>query len=76
MLAILHRFFSRKKETDSSVVFIITLDLAAVMVWRGAWGFMDLYFFPLHPELSFLVSLILGLTLFALLKMYAKKTDD
>lgn len=75
MFAILHRFFFKKKDTDNSVLFIIALDLAAVMVWRGAWGFMDLYFFPQHPELSLLASLILGLSLFALLKMYARKND-
>lgn len=73
MLSILNRFFPRKKQETDSVVFIIALDLAAVMVWRGAWGFMDLYFFPFHQELSFLFSLIMGLVIFALLKLSTRK---
>lgn len=73
MLRIIQRFFPRKKQETDSIVFIIVLDLAAVMVWRGAWGLMDVYLFPLHQELSFLFSLIMGLVIFAFLKLYTKE---
>lgn len=73
MFRVLQNLLYKKKEQDPTVLSIVALDLAAVMIWRGAWGFMDLYVFPDHKEMSFLVSFTLGLGLFAVLKLYSNR---
>ncbi len=70
MLHVLRKLLHKKKEQNPTLLSVVALDLAAVMVWRGAWGFMDLYIFPDHKEMSFLTSLTLGLGLFAVLKLW------
>lgn len=39
----------------------ILIVIGIVMVWRGIWGFMDLYLFPNQKELSYIASILLGL---------------
>jgi len=56
------RFFSnRRKKTN--VIQTLLIDLSAVFVWRGTWGLMDKYLFPTHPDLSFIVSILVGIFL-------------
>jgi hypothetical protein len=38
----------------------IVIIFAIIMLWRGAWGLLDTYFFPGNPTLSYLVSIALG----------------
>ncbi len=45
------------------VIRILLVATAAVMVWRGAWGLMDLYVFPNDPFVSYVISLIVGLAI-------------
>ena len=35
--------------------------LAIVIFWRGAWGLLDLYFFPGDPLMSYVFSAVLGM---------------
>jgi hypothetical protein len=39
------------------------LAAGVVLVWRGIWGFTDLYLFPNHHQLSLVASLVLGLAI-------------
>jgi uncharacterized membrane-anchored protein len=32
-----------------------------ILIWRGVWGFMDVYFFPENPVLSYIFSILIGL---------------
>ncbi|NOT11134.1 MAG: hypothetical protein HOP23_04775 [Methylococcaceae bacterium] len=38
----------------------IIIVFAIVMVWRGAWGLLDTYFFPGSPTFSFLSCIAIG----------------
>ncbi len=71
MSLLFHRFFRRKNDSES-LVYTLALDIAAVMVWRGTWGFMDLYIFPNNTQLSLVFSLIAGLALLTALKITNK----
>lgn len=44
-------------------LYVMLIVVGVVAVWRGLWGLMDMYLFPSDPEVSFLVSLALGLLL-------------
>lgn len=56
----------------SNIFHILLIGTAAVMVWRGAWGLMDLYVFPNDPTLSYVLSLIVGL----LILIVTQKLED
>jgi len=46
-------------------VFIYLMAIvAAVMVWRGIWGLLDVYLWPQNPKLSYWISALIGLILF------------
>lgn len=50
-----------KKLLDSNKTLRIIIDFVAVIIiWRGVWGFMDLYFFPNSELISSIGSIILG----------------
>ena len=40
-------------------LFIILI-VAIVCVWRGVWGLLDLYLIPESPDMSFIISVIIG----------------
>ena len=42
---------------------LIMLAVGVVAVWRGVWGFLDLYLFPNDQILSFSISIIVGLAI-------------
>lgn len=45
-------------------VFFGLLGLAGVVaVWRGLWGLMDQYVFPNSLTLSYLISIVIGITI-------------
>jgi len=37
--------------------------VGAVMLWRGTWGLLNIYMFPESPELSALLSFVIGLVI-------------
>lgn len=49
------------KRKKTSYIHILQIALAIVLVWRGAWGLMDLYIFPDQLLVSYIVSLVVGL---------------
>ncbi len=46
-----------------SLTRVILIAVAVVLFWRGAWGLMDLYVFPDHELISYIVSLAAGLVI-------------
>lgn len=38
----------------------LALAVGVVLVWRGIWGFADMYLAVGHPQLSYVISIILG----------------
>lgn len=63
-------FYKTKKER--SFWQSITIDIAAILMWRGVWGLMDLYIFPGYEGLSFLFSAVLGIGLLVILRPMIK----
>jgi len=60
----------RTKTKKSSYIRVLWIAVAVVLVWRGAWGLMDLYIFPDHLLASYIISLVLGLiVLFSMHKL-------
>lgn len=41
----------------------LSLAAGVVLVWRGIWGFADIYLVPHHPQLSLVLSIVLGITI-------------
>lgn len=39
---------------------VIVIIFAIIMVWRGIWGLLDIYFFPGYPTFSHLTCLLIG----------------
>lgn len=46
-------------------IFAVVIALAVISFWRGVWGLMDIYLFPESAEMSFLVSILIGLGILA-----------
>ncbi len=53
----------KKSRKNAHIYFALLIGIAVVSFWRGAWGLMDLYLFPDNPSLSFVVSLVVGLSI-------------
>ena len=51
----------KKMKAKHQTVFVIMIAFAVISFWRGVWGLMDEYLFPLNYELSLWISLVLGL---------------
>lgn len=47
----------KTRHPSANVFFII---FAIIMVWRGIWGLLDIYFFPGSPTFSHLTCLLIG----------------
>lgn len=52
-----------KKHHQLFFSFIVVTGVTAV--WRGIWGLLDMYLFPDNMELSYVVSLLLGIGIIA-----------
>lgn len=57
----------------STVFSILVIGTAAVLFWRGAWGLLDLYFFPNDPLISYGVSLVVGFVILFATKRLAEE---
>ncbi len=55
-----------KLKTHHKLIFTIIVAFAVVSFWRGAWGIMDLYFFPNNALFSFSFSIIVGILILVL----------
>lgn len=67
----LEKIFEKTSFMDIPVIIITSL--AIVSFWRGVWGLMDLYLFPRSPELSFTISIFIGLGILFLIASYRKR---
>ncbi len=38
----------------------LVIIFAIIMVWRGIWGLLDIYFFPGYPTFSHVTCLLIG----------------
>ena len=47
--------------TNRKIFYALLIGTALIMVWRGIWGLLDLYFFPGNQGLSFSLSVIIGI---------------
>lgn len=47
----------------------LLIDLAAILLWRGVWGLLDLYLFPERPEMSFVFSILVAVVLMISLRI-------
>ena len=50
----------RRFKKKHKLFHILLVALAVVMLWRGIWGILDLYFFPNNSVASYLSSLIIA----------------
>lgn len=50
-----------KLKTKHQIAFAVLIAFAVVSFWRGVWGMMDRFLFPDNIEMSFIVSILLGL---------------
>lgn len=53
----------RKKRKIWTDIKIVTDLIAVVLLWRGVWSLLDMYFFPNNPVISNIIGIILGLAL-------------
>ncbi len=58
-----HKFRGLSFKLDSLFFRNITLILAAVLIWRGIWNILDVYFFPGSILTSNILSIIFGVFL-------------
>lgn len=45
------------------VLFSIIIAFAVISFWRGVWGIMDEYLFPANMQLSYWVSILIGVVI-------------
>lgn len=46
----------------------LIIDLAAILLWRGVWGLLDIYLFPEIPQISFIASIVVAILLMLALR--------
>jgi hypothetical protein len=71
MVKMLEGYKNWKK--GNKILFAIIIGLAVVSFWRGAWGLLDEYLFPMNLVLSYWVSLIIGVVIL-IVTHYTTKT--
>jgi hypothetical protein len=52
---------NKKRTTRNFRLFLVAA--AIVMIWRGIWGLLDHYLFPDNPDMSHVVSILIGLVI-------------
>ncbi len=52
--------FKTKHKLHHKLIMAVGIGISVVSFWRGAWGLMDIYFFPNNPTLSFSASFVIG----------------
>ncbi len=55
--------FFKKLEKRNKILFTIIIAFAVISFWRGAWGLLDYLLFPNNELLSYLISVIIGVSL-------------
>ncbi len=47
--------------TTEHVLYALLIGTSMIMLWRGIWGLLDMFFFPDNRPLSYSLSVIIGL---------------
>lgn len=55
------KLMKAKRIKDNIKIVIMTI--AIVLIWRGVWGFCDEYLFPNQKDISYGISIAIGLFL-------------
>lgn len=50
----------RKFKRKHKVLHILLVALAVIMFWRGVWGILDMYLFPNHHLVSYILSIVIA----------------
>ncbi len=66
------KIYHMRKQSDQTFYAILVL-VAIVAIWRGFWGLMDAYLIPNHPEVSYLLSILIGLAIISATHYKVKK---
>ncbi|MDD5469405.1 MAG: hypothetical protein PHO92_01230 [Candidatus Peribacteraceae bacterium] len=45
------------------MIHAVIIAICVVLVWRGIWGAMDMYFLPGAPLLSHILSVVIGISI-------------
>jgi len=48
-------------KTHHQLLFSLIIMSGMISLWRGIWGLLDLYLFPGQPNISAVISVILGI---------------
>ncbi len=51
---------SKKSSLDPNIRILVEVT-GVILVWRGIWALTDRYLFPDNPDLSAIISIILGI---------------
>tara|TARA_Y100000310_G_scaffold144893_3_gene144196 strand:- start:19799 stop:20011 length:213 start_codon:yes stop_codon:yes gene_type:complete len=50
-----------KMQGAQQILFAIIIGVAVISFWRGIWGLMDEYLFPNNLEISYTISVLIGI---------------
>ena len=56
-------WFWRRLELKHQAFFAIVIAVAVISFWRGVWGLMDVHVIPDNRDLSYIVSILIGLAI-------------
>jgi len=51
------------KLNSENIITNIFVIITYVLIWRGAWGLMDLFLYPRNQFISYSISLIIGISI-------------
>ena len=66
----LEKLVEKTNFTDGFIILVSSL--ALISFWRGTWGLLDEYLFPGNPDLSYAISIALGLAVLFVIAVYRK----
>ena len=53
----------RKEPPLKRIIYSLLIGFGVIGFWRGAWGLLDTYLLPENLELSYWISLVVGLVI-------------
>ncbi|MDD3302060.1 MAG: hypothetical protein PHN31_00765 [Candidatus Gracilibacteria bacterium] len=74
------KIFRKKQKVNKAIIVLsdvkfIIITLCIIMIWRGFWNFLDHYFFQQYFVLSNALSMILGILIIAIFKVFDDKKE-
>ncbi len=59
--------------TTRQVLYALLIGTSLIMVWRGVWGLLDIYFFPNDKTISLVLSVVIGILILSLTRKIVKE---